>query len=238
MASNAPNIGTAVLRVLHRLQRQLTDLRERRDRGPRQIRATENHIKHCEEDVARIKAEAKTFRVAADQKQLQLKVNEDKVKDLRRKLNAAASNREYQLLLDQIGADEMANSVQADEILEALEKADGFNGQIAEAEATLAAARRKAEEIRGDVAKLEPVLAADIAKYEAELKESEATLPKEIHNQYSRIVLHKGEDALAIIENQCCGGCHQKIPLNACSQVMLGQPISCKTCGRLLYLPE
>ncbi len=81
--------------------------------------------------------------MAADQKQLQLKSSEDKVKDLRRKLNAAASNREYQALLEQIAADEMANSVLADEILEALEKIDAFQKNLAEADA--AAGRRQAE---------------------------------------------------------------------------------------------
>jgi len=51
-------------------------------------------------------------------------------------------------------------------------------------------------------------------------------------------VRQKGEDALAAIENQCCGGCNQQVPLNLLSKVMLGQPVGCKTCGRLLYLPE
>ena len=233
-----PNIGTSVLRVLHRIHRQLTDLRERLDRGPRQIRAAETHVQHCENELAKTKAEAKAMRIEADKKQLQLKSNEGKVKDLRSKLNAVTNNREYQLLLEQISADEMAKSVLADEILEALEKIDAFQANIAEAEAALAAAQQKAAEVRGEVAKIEPALKTDIARLEAELRQSEATLPKEIHDLYPRIVRQKGEDALAIIENQYCGGCNQQIPLNYCNMVMLGQPVACKTCGRLLYLPE
>ena len=238
MASSAPNIGTSVLRVLHRLQRQLTDLRERLDRGPRQIRASETHVEHCEAQLAAVKAEAKAGRVAADQKQLQLKSNEDKVKDLRRKLNAATSNREYQLLLEQIAADDMSNSELADEILEQLEKNDDLQKTVVEAEATLAAAKKKTEEIRAEVAKAEAPLLDDVARLEVELRETEMTLPDDIRAIYNRIVRQKGEDALAIIENQCCGGCNQQIPLNACNMVMLGQPVGCKTCGRLLYLPE
>ncbi len=238
MASSAPNIGTSVLRALHRLQRQLTDLRERLDRGPRQIRASETHVQHCETQLAVVKAEAKAGRVAADQKQLQLKSNEDKVKDLRRKLNAATSNREYQLLLEQIAADDMANSVLADEILELLEKNDELQKNVVEAEATLTAAKKKTEEVRAEVAKGEPALLSDVARLEVELRQTEETLPGDIRDLYNRIVRQKGEDALAIIENQCCGGCNQQIPLNACTMVMLGQPVGCKTCGRLLYLPE
>jgi uncharacterized protein len=238
MASSAPNIGTSVLRALHRLQRQLTDLRERLDHGPRQVRAAETHVEHCENQLTAIKTETKASRMAADQKQLHLKTSEDKVKDLRRKLNAATSNREYQILLEQIAADEMANSVLADEILELLEKNDEFQKCVVDAEAALAGAKRKTEEVRAEVAKVQPSLQADVARLEVELRQTEATLPRDIRDLYNRIVRQKGEDALAIIENQYCGGCNQQIPLNACNMVMLGQPVGCKTCGRLLYLPD
>jgi uncharacterized protein len=236
--ASAPNIGTSVLRVLHRIHRQLADLRERLDRGPRQIRVAETHVQHCEDQLTKTKAQARNLRVESDKKQLQLKGNEDKVKDLRRKLNAVTNNREYQILLEQIAADEMANSVLEDEILEAMEKIEAFQANVAEAEAGKAAALQKAAEVKAEVASIEPSLKADIARLEGELAQSEATLPGDIHDLYSRIVRQKGEDALAIIENQCCGGCNQQIPLNVCTKVMLGQPVSCKTCGCLLYLPE
>jgi predicted nucleic acid-binding Zn-ribbon protein len=232
------NVGTTLLRTLHRVHRQLTDVRERLDRGPRQVRAAETHVEHCESQLTAVKAEAKAIRMAGDQKQLQLKTSEDKVKDLRRKLNAATSNREYQLLLEQIAADEMANSVLADEILELLEKTDEFQKNVADTEAALAAARRKAEEVRAEVAKVEPSLRDDVARLEVELRQAEATLPDDIRDLYNRVVRQKGEDALAVIENQCCGGCNQQVPLNYCNMVLLGKPVACKTCGRLLYLPD
>jgi uncharacterized protein len=232
------NIGTSVLRVLHRIHRQLADLRERLDRGPRQIGAAEMHVTHREAEVAKTKAEAKAMRIESDKKQLQLKGNEDKVKELRRKLNAATTNREYQLLMDQIAADEMANSVLADEILEAMEKIDAFQTSVAEAEKTLTAVVQKLADVRKEVAAQEPSLKGDVARLEAELKQSEETLPGEIRDLYNRTVRQQGEDALAAIENMVCGGCNQLVPLNMFNQVMLGQPVTCKTCGRLLYIPE
>ena len=53
MPSTPPNIGTSVLRILHRIHRQLTDLRERLDRGPRQVRAAETNVQHREETLAK-----------------------------------------------------------------------------------------------------------------------------------------------------------------------------------------
>ena len=129
MAFNA-----AALRELHRIHRQLSDLRERLDRGPKQIKARQATVAAAEERLAKTQAEFKAARVAIDQKQLLLKTGEGKIIDLKVKLNACSTNREYQALRDQIAADEMANSVLADEILEALEKADLFKHSIAEAE--------------------------------------------------------------------------------------------------------
>ena len=238
MSSASPNTGVSVLRTLHRIQRQLADLKERLDRGPRQIRATEANVKRQEESLAKTRAEAKALRVAADQKQLQLKTGEEKIKDHRRKLNAAATNREYQALLEQIAADEMTNSVLTDEILEALEECDAFAKNIAEAEGALAAAQRKAEETRTEVTRQDPLLQADKARLEAELREAESGLSGEILDLYRRIARQKGEDALAVVNDQCCGGCNQQVPLNLLSKIMIGQPVACRTCGRLLYLPE
>ncbi len=110
------------LRELHRIHRQLTDVRERFERGPKQVRAREANLTRLGEELTKIQADVKAARVRADQKQLLLKSGEEKIKGLKAKLNAATSNREYQAIKDQIAADEMANSVLADETLEALEK--------------------------------------------------------------------------------------------------------------------
>ncbi len=53
-----------------------------------------------------------------------------RIVDLEGKLNTAASNREFSLLKEQIAADEQANSVLSDEILEALEQLDLMQDQV------------------------------------------------------------------------------------------------------------
>ena len=231
-------VSTEILRTLHRIHRQLSDLKERLDRCPKRMRAAEANVSHRESLLAEAKKEEKTFRVALDQRQLQLKTSEAKVKDLRIKLNTAQSNREYQTLLEQLQAAEMANSVLADEILEALDKVDEHKKKVARFESDLAAARQKQETIRLDGSEQEPLLRGDIKRLEAELKHSETALPAEVRESYRRVVHHLGEDALAPVENQCCGGCNQQIPLNLCNKIMMNQPVFCKSCGRMLYMTE
>jgi predicted nucleic acid-binding Zn-ribbon protein len=132
----------------------------------------------------------------------------------------------------------MANSVLEDEIIETLEQIDQAQAQIAEAESTLAAAREKQESVGAEVQKQQPVLEDDVGRLEAELKRCEAQLPPTVRDMYQRIVRGRGEDALAIVEDEFCGGCHQHVPLNVQAEIRLSHPMFCRSCGRLLYFPE
>ncbi|MBN2476554.1 MAG: phospholipase [Pirellulales bacterium] len=235
---SSPNVSTDVLRTLHRIHRQLSDLNGRLQRGPKRIEAAQSHEQHREAQLAEAEQAARASRMASDAKQVQLKGGEDKVRELKLKLNTAASNREYQALKDQMAAQEMTNSVLADEILEGLEKLDEFQARIAEAKENLEKARQNGEAICAEVRQQEPLIRTDLTRLQSELAECEAALPIEIKEHYLRVIRQKGEDALAAVENQYCSGCNQHVPLNVCAEMMMGHPMFCRTCGRMLYMPE
>ncbi|MHC4178870.1 MAG: zinc ribbon domain-containing protein [Planctomycetota bacterium] len=235
---SSQNVSTDVLRTLHRIHRQLADLKGRLQRGPKQISAAEASVSFREEQLAQARADARAARLAADRKQLQLKAGEEKIEELKPKLNMAASNREYQALKDQMAAQEMTNSVLTDEILEGLEKIDEIQEKAGQAEEVLAKTGQKAQKVRSEVEQQEPLIQGDLTRLEDELKECEAGLPWDIRELYRRLVRQRSEDALAAVEDQCCSGCHQHVPLNVCAEIMLSHPMVCKTCGRLLYMPE
>ena len=130
-------VTAAALRELHRIHQQLADLRDRLDRGPRQIKAREANVATLTNELEQAKETAQQMRVAVDRKQLDLKTGEQKIVDLRAKLNTAASNKEYQALLEQIAAAEMVGSVLSDEILEGFDKIDELDAAANHAESRL-----------------------------------------------------------------------------------------------------
>jgi len=230
---------TSVLRDLHRIHQQLGDVRDRMERGPKQIKAREANVARLESELNQAKANTKAARMTADQKQLLLKTGEGKIADLKTKLNQASSNREYQALRDQIAADQMANSVLADEILEALERIDELVTATTAAEQKLATAKEDFTKIRQQVADQHDRLAEDLHRLEGEVKEAEAILPDDFRDAYFRIVKSKGSDAMAQVENGTCTGCYQQITQNMHNALLMGRIVFCQgSCGRLLYLPE
>jgi len=232
------NVVTTTLRTLHRLHQQLSDLKERLDRGPRRARAQQTNIERLTAQLSEMEAQAKTLRISIDKRQLQLDSGEAGVQRRRLQLLQAADNREYQALREQIAADEMANSVLADEILEAMEKMDQMSRKVAEAKELVQKARADAERLAQDFQEKEPLIRGDIERLHAEKKQQEADLPNECHLLYNRLVKARGEDALAAVVGEFCSGCNHQIPVNMISALMLANPIQCKSCGRLLYLPE
>ena len=227
-----------VLRELHRIHQQLSDLRERLDRGPQQVRARTANLTRLEEELAKVQAESKAAHMAADRKQLLLRTGETKIEDLQRKLNAANSNREYQALKDQIAADQMANSVLADEILESLEKVDECQGRITAAQQNLAKGKAELEKAQQQVRDQQESLQSDAARLESELKKVEKNLPAEFRDAYERVVKSKGADAMAALEGETCSGCFHTLTPNLANALRMDRVIFCQTCGRLLYLPE
>jgi len=229
---------TDSLRTLHRIHRQLADLQDRLQRGPKQIRVAEANVKKCEGELAAAKDAFKQAKMGSDDKQLQLRQREAKLKDFEAKLFAAQSNREYQLLKDQIAADKQANSVLADEILEALDKLDGLQAAIKTAEGNLGKIKDEHGKARQRVEQQQQGLETELARVTGELRAAEDLLDGDFKPNYERLSRSMGAEALAPVEGECCGGCSQTLTPQTINALRLDKPVFCKSCGRLLYIPE
>jgi predicted nucleic acid-binding Zn-ribbon protein len=232
------SVTTSTLRELHRIHRQLNDLRGRLDRGPKRVRMGEATVQRLTQEMEQAKETLTRARVTSHDKQVQLKDREDKIENLKSKLNSCGSNREYQALREQIAADQQANNVLSDEILETLEQIDELQETLAGAEKKLAKANADLEESRARVEAEQQQLGTELERVAGELQHAEATLPSDFKTDYRRMTKARGEEALAQVDAECCGGCYQTLSPQTMNELYIGRPVSCKSCGCLLYLPE
>ena len=228
-------VDYSLLKTIHRLLRQRTDLGERIERGPRKITIAENAEKNFEEAVATSKETRTKTQMAADEKQLQLGEREAKIENLKAKLNTAGSNREFQLLKDQIAADEQANLVLSDEILELLERVDTIEAEYKTAQENLAKAQQETQKVRDTVGKELESLQADLDSVVKDLAEQDDQLRGDYAIEYKRMAAVKGEEALAETDMQTCGQCYTKITTQKMSDLMMKKPVFCESCGTLMY---
>ena len=231
-------ITAAMLQELHRFHQQLGDLKSRLDRGPKQVKITKQAVLHREEALAVAKETYKRTRMDSDGKQLQLKQREAKIVDLQRRLNEANSNAEFKSFTEQIAAAKQANSVSEDEILEKLELLDTLKVEVEKTEQNLAKVRQEAEKTLNRVETQQAGLEADFARIQAELTEAEENLPIDFRETYRRIARSRGEDALAAVDDESCGGCFTILSPQVMNLLSLKKLVFCNSCGCLLYLPE
>ena len=225
------------LQEIHELRLKLQEVIEEIERGPRQIAARQNLLDKKKGELEARRANLKQLRMAADQKNLQLKTNESKIRDLQGKLNAAASNREFDALRSQIAADTMANSVLEDEILESLEGCDSAQKDIKDNEQEIAASEAEVAKFIAGVKEREPGLKAQAAELEAKLADVEKILPADIVPQYRRLVQSYGARALSPVHGTACGECYVGQRQQTIVELRAGKFVFC-TCGRLMYLPH
>jgi len=226
------------VRTLHRMHRQLEDLRARIAAGPRSIEARTRILDAAAAKLAAIQQEVKNARVGADQKQLQLRSMETRLKECEAKRNAAKTNREYQLLGEQMEADTTAKQVLEDEILEALERVDALRATLPAAETEVAAARKVLDEMKVEVAGQRGALDTEVARVSGDLEIAEKEFPSDSRESYRRLVKSKGADAMAMLEGESCGGCFQQLPPSALADLTMGKVVPCRSCGRILYAPR
>jgi predicted nucleic acid-binding Zn-ribbon protein len=231
-------VSADTLRTQHRLHRQVADLRDRLAAGPRQIAARTKQLQAAEAALAAVQEEIKKAKMAADQKQLQLRSAESKILDLEGKLNACKTNREYQTLRDQIAADKMATKVLEDEILESLERLDVVKKTQPPAEAEIAAIKKSLAETKAKVDGETAELEGELSRIKAGLEAAEGELPTDSREIYQRIVKSKGAEGMAAVEGESCGGCFQQLTGNMLAELSMGRVVPCRGCGCLLYLPK
>jgi predicted nucleic acid-binding Zn-ribbon protein len=218
--------------------RQQADLAHQLAAGPRQLQLAETSKNQFAARLEATRTLHKQTRVAADQKQLTLREREEKVAKLKTARNQCASNKEYQLFTEQIAAEQQANEVLSDEILELLEKVDALAIDIRTAESNLATAQREWETVQSQVAERQAALQRELDRVTGELAIEQDRLPRSILSDFRRSVSLQGENALAAVEDQTCGHCNQMLTVQKYNELRAGAPLFCTSCGSLMYLPQ
>ncbi|MFV0446766.1 MAG: zinc ribbon domain-containing protein [Planctomycetaceae bacterium] len=230
---------TEALASLHRLHMDLHEVNEGLARGPRQVKVKQRKVTETQDEATRLKAELKETRAAADRKSLELKSREAKLADLQGKLNLASNNREYDVLRGQIEADEVANSVLEDEILELLEKVDATQVAIGETEGKVKELQTECEKFESQVSATATELKTKGDDLSRRIQAAEPALSGENLLRYRRLIEAYGAEGMAGVDNKgICTHCFVALIPQSQVQVKCGDAIFCSNCGRLLYQAE
>jgi predicted nucleic acid-binding Zn-ribbon protein len=228
-----------LFREIRRLRRYAHELQEQIDRVPRQLKINQAKVTR-QEDLRREGQEAvKHLRVATHDKEVSLRTTHQQIAKHQQQLNKAESKKEYDALQAEIAQERAACQRLEDEILQAMAEAEERTARLPELEQNVKRAREEYARYEQTSGERLAGLRGQLDDAQRQLAEAEAQLPADALAQYTRIVNALGPDALAAVQNRTtCSACHTEITAQNYNDVLQGRFVVCKSCGRILYLPE
>ena len=184
-------------------------------------------------------AEAKSFRVALNKREMDLKDIEERIKKLEVQLNTVKTNKEYAAFQHEIFGLKADKSRIEDEILKMFEQAEQQQKEITLLTAKASEADAAASERRKAIQAALQDADARVARVQTERAELSGKIPPAFRSPYERLLTRSDGRAMAACRNYVCSGCRMQLTANTVSLLMGGDKlIYCQSCGRILYLAE
>jgi len=224
------------LQQLHHLLQQLEDAENLLAHGPKRIAAAKKKIAAAEQICVAQKEQIQSLRKATDQKSLNLNSHEADILKLNGRLNEASSNKEYDIITGQVETAKSTNEQLEDEILTLMSQVDEAGVVLASAEQEVGECTQHSNDIEAEVEKNEPGIREDIARLNSEISEAETAIPPgEVRDGYERMRISIKSQALSEVQEAFCLACNTKVIAQDCVRIKIGELVTCRECGRLLY---
>ena len=225
------------LSQLHGLLVQLAEAEAAFADGPRSITVSEKQVTLAEQKIEEQKATIKQTRKAADDLNLKLKTKEAELKKLQGQLNAATSNKEFDIFKGQIASVGSERAALENTAFEAMEEIDAAQATLKGQEVELKNLRQKVQTLRAEVDANRPGLEKTLEELKSQIAVAEKVIPSgEGLSAYRRLRIANGAGALAGIEDDFCEGCNCRVTNQDLVRIRTGEFLRCRECNRGLYV--
>lgn len=230
--------SAAIFRELHRLRRHARDLQELVDRGPRAMEAQKERVTRLEDGLREAQETVKRLKIRTHEEEVTLKSKMEQIEKHQRQLNESGSKKEYDALKGEVDAERKASQKLEDEILDAMGQTEDQAARLPELERAIEQARQDSFRAIEEIQARRHQAIEGLAEVHKQIHEQEAGLPADVKVHYDRLVAAQGEDALAALQGRTCVACYTEITAQMYNELLTGQFVPCRNCGRILYLPE
>ena len=174
-----------------------------------------------------------------DKKELDLKSNEGAIAKYNVQLNSIKTNKEYSVLISEIGSKKADMSILEDEILNTMSRLEIANQEYEKATKEL---RNEEESLNGLIKSVDAEIQEadiEIEKIKNEQKKYIDLLDEHSLKNYNRLSNIKGGNAIVPVIGNVCGGCSMNVTTQTLNELMGGEDlVFCLSCSRILYLDE
>lgn len=173
------------------------------------------------------------------EKELELAANAEAVKKLQGQLYSLKTNKEFQLMQQQIADNKADGSVIEEKILICFEESDKIklrieeeNSRLKDEEKIFSEQKKKAQDRLKEIDER-------LSQLDAQRKRVIPDIDPKMLHEYERILRSRDGLAIVTVKDNSCGGCHMLLPPQVINLIkMYEHVITCEVCNRILYITE
>jgi predicted nucleic acid-binding Zn-ribbon protein len=221
---------------LQKIDLGLMNIKEEKDRYPKEMKKLDEKQKAERERIEREKEKVESLEKARRQKEGQLALEQEKIKRAGGRMSEVKTNKEYQALLTEIEAIKEANGRMEEEILQVMDEIDELKKDLSKREKDAGVTVEKIEaerkKLQEKIAHDEKVWAKQMERREALSKQIESKLVKLYHTLKEK---RQGVGVVSV-KHETCQGCFVHVPPQMFIEVQKNNTIvRCPNCNRILF---
>jgi predicted nucleic acid-binding Zn-ribbon protein len=228
-----------VLKELHRLRKLIRDAHGEIERAPKVLKAHQTKLANQEKALADAKDALKHRKADVLTGEASIKSLNQSLTKHEKQLDTLTDPRQVEAKQHDIANTKELIAKTEDDVLTAMADVDERTAKLPESEAAVTKAKADFATYEKDSAERLVRLKDEVKSATVALAAEEAKIPAGMRGTYDRLVKAHGADALAVVENQTCTHCRLGVTQQQMSDLLKSTEFhTCRTCGRLLYLPS
>jgi predicted nucleic acid-binding Zn-ribbon protein len=221
---------------LQKIDLDLKDIKEDRDRYPKEIKKLDENKNIEKERVQKEREKIELLEKERRRKEGHLNLEQEKIKRAEGRMFEVKTNKEYQALLSEIEAIKEANSREEEEILQVMDEIDELKKDLSKREKEMAITMEK---IGAEKRKMQERMAQGDTVWKQQLERREV-VSKQIESKLLKLynTLKEKRQGIGVVsvKQETCQGCFVNVPPQMFIEVQKNNTlIRCPNCNRILY---
>lgn len=239
MATVDPKQALIGLIRLQELDAEVWRMKRRIAEGPQLLARRNERAVQADARVQQTHAKILDLKKQIGAFELDVKTKDAEILKIQGAQGQSRTNEEFRAYGEHVSRLRKEKSAIEDRILEVLQQVETADAAQKEQKATLEALKRESAENTATWQREEAEYRAELAAADARRAEYAKSLPPGPLSTYERVLKARDGKAVVPVESRSCGGCQMAITPNDLARLhRSGEIVYCRSCERILYLPE
>jgi len=224
---------------LQTIDSEIYGLRSEKSSKPMEIKIIESSFEAKKAHLAELEENSLGLTKQIKDKELELASKEAATTKLQSQLYSLKTNKEYQIMLQQIQDSRADASIIEDKVLELFEQIDNLKIEIDKERIKIKDEERVFLAEKNKIEVIIKEIDDRLSQLEAIRKQVTPDINPNILAQYEKILLNRDGLAIVTVKGNSCGGCNMFVPPQVINLIkMYEHIITCEVCNRMLYINE